>query len=151
RLVSLATYGSWGEFPWGVMAPIMFAFGLALLIACSNIAMMQTARALARWGEIGGRYPQGVSRGRIVRQLVTESLPLIIAGGALGLVFSHLFIVLLRRVILYPEVAASQVFAVTLDVKIVCCSLFLTLIACVIVGLLPALQATRVGLISTLK
>ncbi len=150
-LESFATYSSWQDFPWLLMSPIIFVFWLVLLIACSSIAMVQVARILSRRREIGERLAQGVSRPSIVRQLVIESFPLIVAGGALGLVLSHGFMVFLRKVIFAPETAASQIFAVTLDFKIFSYALFLSLIAGVIVGLFPALRATRLIVISNQK
>jgi putative ABC transport system permease protein len=151
ELESFATYGELKEIPWLGMSPIIVVFGLVLLIACGSIGRVQLARILSQRREIGESFARGASRGRIVRQLVTESLPLIVVGGGLGLVFSHGLNVLLRRVILDPETAGSRVFAVTLDFRILCFAFLLSLLAGVMVGLIPALQATRPGRISILK
>jgi predicted permease len=150
-LESLTTYGEWEEFPWLLMSPIIVTFGLILLIACSNIGRVQFSHAVSQRREIGDSLARGVSRGRIVRQLATESLPLIVAGWALGLIFSYGLSVLLRRVILDSETAASRTFAVTLDIRILSYAFLLSLFAWVIVGLAPALQAMRRSRISMLK
>jgi putative ABC transport system permease protein len=150
ELESFATYSSWDDFPWQNFGPFIIVFSLVLLMACNSISMVQLARALSLRREIAELLAQGVSRSRIIRQLLTESLLLILVGGAIGLFFSHGFIVLLRKVILDPESAASPFFAVTLDLRIFCFALFLSLIASVIVGLFPALRATRLSQLTTL-
>jgi predicted permease len=150
-LESFATYGILEDFPWLLMSPIIFAFGLVLLIACGSIAMVQLARMLAGRREISERLARGVGRARLVGELVTGSLPLVAVGGALGLAFSHAFIVLLRKFILDPETAASRVFAVTVDFRIIGYVILLTITVGVIVGLLPAMRATRLGAVSNMK
>jgi predicted permease len=139
-----------------VMTVIMSATAMVLLIACSNIANLMLARAARRQREIVVRLCLGASRGRLVRQLLTESLLLAVLGGAVGLLLAwwslkaFLTSALLSRATVGPSVSAITSF-LNPDAWVLIYTLILSLIAGLAFGLLPALRATRTDLVSTLK
>jgi predicted permease len=128
---------------------LMGVAGLVLLIACVNVANLLLARADRRRKEMAVRLGIGASRGRLVRQLVTESLLLAGLGGALGLAFGGWGSRILLRVM------SADVDAIPLDVDLdwrkAAFAFVVALATGVIFGLAPALQATRVDLAASLK
>ncbi len=128
---------------------LMCMVGLVLLIACANVANLLIARAFARQKEIALRLSLGSSRGRLVQQLLVESLALSIAGGLLGLAVAYL---LTRSLLgLVPQQGQPLLVAPHPDVRILGFTVMLTLITGVVFGLLPALRASRPDPWSTLK
>lgn len=137
-----------------IMLPLFFAFGLILLIACANVANLLLARAVARQREIGVRLSLGASRQRIVRQLLTESLLLALMAAAAGFAISR---VALRVVIgailssLPPDIGNITLNVPAADWRVVAFLVFGAIAATAFFGLLPALQATRIELVRTIK
>ncbi len=132
----------------GMLFILLGAVGFVLLIACTNVANLMLARAGQRDREIAIRAAVGASRRRLIRQLLTESLLLSIVGGLAGLVVSvwavDLFIKLSPGDI--PRLSEASV-----DLRLLGFTLLVSLLTGVGFGLLPAFQATRTNLNSSLK
>jgi len=128
---------------------LMGMVGLVLLIACANVANLLIARAMARQREIAVRLSLGATRRQLVRQLLTESLVLAAAGGALGVLLA---IGLTRALVaLIPSGAQPLLIQPTPDARVLAFTLILTLATGITFGLLPALRASRPDPWTTLK
>ena len=137
-----------------VFAPLFVAFGLILLIGCANVANLMLARGVARQKEIGVRLSLGASRGRIVRQLLTESVLLALVAGAGGYLISRL--VLEGAVSWALRAFPLDIGDVTLSVpaadwRVALFLLVGALAATGLFALLPALQATSIDPVRTLR
>jgi len=128
------------------------AVSFVLLIACANIANLLLARATGRKREIAIRAAIGAGRGRIIRQLLTESVTLAIAGGALGLLLGIIGVRALLAVNPgnIPRIGEHGE-AVTLDWRVLAFTLAASLLSGILFGLIPALDASRADLSITLK
>ena len=123
--------------------------GLVLLIACANLANLMLARASAREREIGVRLSLGASRGRLIRQLLAESLLLAVAGAALGALLSQ---ALSRGMVVFLSTENAHIFVdLHADWRVLGFTSALAILTCAIFGLTPALRATRVAPVVVLK
>jgi predicted permease len=141
------------------MLAIMLIVGMVLLVGCVNIANMLLARGAARQKEISVRLALGASRGRVIRQLLTESLLLSVIGGAGGLLLSiwtsKLLWIALEQFLQRTSKGLGFDLAVGIDLspdwRVLVYAMALSLIAGLLFGLSPALQFSRPDLTTALK
>jgi predicted permease len=131
------------------LTALMSMVGLVLFIACANVAGLLTARGAARQREIGIRLSLGASRARLIRQLVVESFLLSVTGAVLGLAIASWTSSTLVRFAAENGIADGLSSALSPSVLAFTC--VLALLSGVLFGVVPALRATRVELVSTLK
>jgi macrolide transport system ATP-binding/permease protein len=133
------------------MRLLMAVTGLLLVIACANVASLLLAHAAARRKEIAIRLSIGAGRFRLIRQFLTESLLLALAGGALGLLLSRWAKELLAGFYTTSYGNLQLYYDLSLSPRALVYALALTLFAGLLFGLLPAFQGTRHGLTHALK
>ncbi len=131
--------------PARLAAAVIVVVVMVLLIATTNIAGLVMARGVARTGELAVRQALGARAGRIVRQLLSETLLLSLAGGALGLVLASLLLAIYRAV-----TPSRFVLGASLDWRVVLVTGAVSVGTALVMGLAPALQAIRVDVVSAL-
>jgi putative ABC transport system permease protein len=136
----------------GEIRPALLTLGGAvacvLLIACANVANLSLARALARQPEMTIRAAVGAGRGRLVRQLLIESLLLALVGGGVGLLLGQAGVSLAAR---FLAARLPQAAELTLDPTVLAFTLIASVLCGILFGLVPALSASRVNLSLSLK
>jgi putative ABC transport system permease protein len=141
-----------------VFVPILFAFGLILMIGCANVANLLLARGLARHREIGIRLSLGATRSRIVRQLLTENLLLSLVAAVLAFLIARALLagsVQMVMSILPPEFTeptdSAGLTVPPADWRVWAFLVGGAFVSTVMFGLLPALQSTRLELVRALR
>lgn len=131
-----------------ILLVLLGAVAFVLLIACANVANLLLARSTGRTREFAIRSALGAGRARVVRQLLTESVLLAIAGGALGLLIAYSGTKVVLQTL--PQ-ALPRAHEVGLDLRVVLFTLGISLLVGMLFGLAPALKLSRSGVAETLK
>ena len=152
RLVPLLTArkdpGGDGQVGKTFMA-LMGVAGIVLLIACANVTNLLLARATKRKREIAIRLAMGASRARLIKQLITESLLLSLAGGTIGFFVAIWAKDILRSLVPFGGGPRQQ--GVSIDPRVLIFALVVSVVSGLLFGLAPALQASKPDLVPTLK
>jgi len=127
---------------------LLLAVGAVLLIACANVANLLLARSEARQKEIAIRVVLGAGRGRIVRQMLTESIALSAIGGAAG---AGLAYALTRALVALDPLKIPRVQDIALDGRVLAFTAAISAVTGLLVGLVPAIQSSRADLQPVLK
>jgi macrolide transport system ATP-binding/permease protein len=127
---------------------LMAMVGLVLLIACANVAVLLLSRATARRREFALRLSLGAGRGRLIRQLLTESLVMAAAGGALGVLFAGWTS---RGLLLLVPASERPIIGAPTDVSVLGFAALISVATALLFGLAPALLSTRLDLLPAMK
>jgi putative ABC transport system permease protein len=137
-----------------VTAPLFFGFGLILLIACANVANLLLARAVVRQREIGIRLSLGATRRRIIRQLLTESVLLALLAAAAGFAISRVALEVIINAVTTswpPEIGDIRLLVPDADWRVALFLIIGAAVSTIVFGLAPALQATRLEPLRTIR
>ena len=135
-----------------ILLVLLGAVGFVLLIACANVASLLLTRSIARQKEVAIRSALGASRWRVIRQLLTESLLLSLAGGIAGLLIAYWSVPALVSVLPQSQLSAMPFLtSLRIDTGILAFSVALSLLTGLIFGLAPALQSSKLDLNEALK
>jgi len=148
RFVAVPLQTVYTEDVRGGLIVLLVAVAFILLIACSNVANLLLSRATARQREIALRGALGAGRGRIVRQLLTESVILATAGGVLGLLLTKANFTFLKTLI--PE-DLSRTISLSLNFSVLGFAIFVSFASTFLFGLTPALRISKTDLNDSLK
>jgi predicted permease len=135
----------------GFVALLMGTVALVLLVCCANVAGLLLARAASRLKEVGIRISLGASRGRIVRQMLTESILLAALGGVVGVVAAALAGRAITALGMPAQIPVPVALNLQPDFRVLVFTLAITLVTGVVFGLAPALRASRADVVSALK
>src|SRR5438045_9024096 len=127
---------------------LLSAVAFLLLIACANVANLLLVRSSSRQREIAIRAALGASRGRVVRQLLTENIVLSLCGGGLGLLFAWWGI---QALLALSPGNTPRLGTISIDREVLCFTLGVSLITGLLFGLVPASTASRPDLNNTFK
>jgi predicted permease len=127
---------------------MLCAVGVVLLIVCFNVASLLLTRSIGRQREFTLRAALGAGRSRVLRQLLTESLLLSAAGGVLGIVVATTGVLLVKR---FGPSSIPRLHEAGADLRVFAFALGVTLLTGILFGLAPAIGATRVNLVESLK
>jgi putative ABC transport system permease protein len=128
---------------------LMGAVGMVLLIACANLANLTLARGISREREVAIRAAIGAGRWRLVRQFLTESLLLSVAGGAIGTAIAYASLTLMKKTM--PDGTIPPNMQVQMDGRVLVFIALLSVATGVLFGIVPALKATRPDLTRSIK
>jgi putative ABC transport system permease protein len=135
-----------GSSAWIILSLLGLVVGLVLVVACANVATVMLARASARRREIAMRVALGATRGRLVRQLVSEGLLLGFTSGVIGLILTYAGLAAFKA-------STAETFFQRLEINgnVIAFAVALSLAAPILFGILPALQSSRPDLHEDLK